>query len=154
VTASVPSSSPAVYESFQVPASDGGGGGQEVIGLVGSADAAVQLAQQVESNLSSCYGGDHVALPTSVPGVSAEIYQSALSRSDGWVSNATITVAEGPYIVSLQWSNSNTCSTYSGGPCPPAPTAPPPVPSAPALAALVNAALGKIGYYSAIWHRV
>ena len=49
VTASVPSYSPAVYESFQVPAADSGSAGQEVIGLVGSADAATQPTQQVES---------------------------------------------------------------------------------------------------------
>ena len=146
VTASVPSYSPAVYESFQVPAADSGSGGQEVIGLVGSADAATQLAQQVESHLVSCNGGEQVSLPTSIPGVSAETYTFQLSHYDGWVANATVTVPKGPYIVSLQWSNSNTCSTYvEPNSCPPAPTAPPQMPSAPEMAQLVNAALAKIG---------
>ena len=145
VTASVPSYSPAVYESFQAAAPNGGSGGQEVIGVVGSADVATQLAQEVESNLVSCYGGEQVPLSTSVPGVSAETYTFALSRSSGWVSNATVTVSRGPYIVSLQWTNSNSCSTYSGSSCPPAPTAPPQMPSASEMAQLVNAALAKIG---------
>jgi hypothetical protein len=145
VTASVPSYSPAVYESFQVPPSDGGWGGQEVIGEVGSSNAASQLAQQVESNIVSCEGGEQVTLPTSVPGVTAETYQYALSRFNGWVRNAIATVAKGSYIVSFQWSNSNTCSTYGGTPCPPAPTSPPPMPSASDMADLVNAALAKIG---------
>lgn len=145
VSASVPSSSPAVYESFEVPAGEGGGGGQEVIGVVDSPGAASQLAQQVQADLVSCDHGDQVPLPTSVPGVSAATSQFSLSRSNGWVSNATVTVSEGPYIVSLQWSNSNTCSTYGGGPCPPPPTAPPPIPSSSEMAQLVNAALAKIG---------
>lgn len=146
VTASVPSYSPAVYESFQVPAAHSGSGGQEVIGLVGSADAATQLAQQVESHLVSCDGGEQVSLPTSIPGVSAETYTFQLSHYDGWVAKATVTVPKGPYIVSLQWSNSNTCSTYvEPNSCPPAPTAPPQMPSAPEMAQLVNAALAKIG---------
>jgi hypothetical protein len=143
VTASVPSYSLAVYESFQVPAN--GWGGQEVIGVVGSSESASQLAQRVESNIVSCEGGEQVPLPTSVPGVTAETYQFTLSRYDGWVRRATVTVATGPYIVSLQWSNSNTCSTYSGGSCPPAPTSPPPMPSASVMAELVNTALAKIG---------
>lgn len=75
VTASVPSYSPAVYESFQVPASEGGGSGQEVIGEIDSSNAASQLAQQVEAHLVSCYGGKQVSLPTTVPGVTAETYQ-------------------------------------------------------------------------------
>jgi hypothetical protein len=145
ITASVPSYSPAAYESFQVSASAGGWGGQEVIGVVGSASDAAQLAQQVESNIVSCNGGQRVSLPTSAPGVTVDTYQFALSRSSGWVSTATATVAEGPYIVSLQWSNSNSCSTYGGQACPPAPTAPPPMPSAPNMAALVNAALARLG---------
>jgi hypothetical protein len=145
ITASVPSYSPAVYESFQVPAANGGSGGQEVIGVVGSADDATQLAQQVQSNLVSCNGGEQVPLPTSVPGISAETSTFALSRSNGWVSNAAVTMSKGPYIVSLQWSNSNSCSTYGGSSCPPAPTAPPPIPSASEMAQLVNAALAKIG---------
>jgi hypothetical protein len=145
VMASVPSYSPAVYESFQVPASDGGWGGQELIGDVGSSNTASQLAQQVESNIVSCEGAEQVSLPTSVPGVTAETRQFTLSRFNGWDRNATVTVAKGPYIVSLQWSNSNTCSTYSSGAsCPPAPTTPPPMPSAPDMAELVNAALAKI----------
>jgi hypothetical protein len=144
VTASVPSSSPAVYESFHVTASDGGWGGQEVIGEVESSSAAPQLAQQVESNIVSCDGGEQVSLPTSVPGVTAETYQYALSRFDGSVRAATVTVAKGPYIVSLQWTSSNTCTTYGGGSCPPAPTTPPPMPSASNMAELVNAALAKI----------
>jgi hypothetical protein len=41
VTGSVPSFSPAVYESFQVPAS--GWGGQEVIGVVGSSESASHI---------------------------------------------------------------------------------------------------------------
>lgn len=145
VVASVPSSSPAVYESFQVPTSEGGGGGQEVVGVVDSAGAAAQLAQQVQADLVSCDHGDQVPLPTSVPGVSAETYQFSLVRFNGWVSNATVTVSEGPYIVSLQWSDSNTCSTYGGGSCPPPPTAPPAIPSASEMAQFVNAALTKIG---------
>jgi hypothetical protein len=44
VIASVPSYSPAVYESFQVPARNGGWSGQEVIGEVSSTDVASQLA--------------------------------------------------------------------------------------------------------------
>ena len=94
-------------------------------------------------------GGVQVPLPTSVPGISAETYHFALSRSNGWVSSATVTVPDGPYIVSLQWSNSNTCSTYGGAPCPPPPTAPPPVPSASQMAHLVDAALAKIDQHLA-----
>jgi hypothetical protein len=145
VGASVPSYSPAVYESFGVPASNGGGGGQEVIGEVDSSNAASQLAQQVESNIVSCEGGEQVSLPTSVPGITAETYEYRLVRYDGWVRTATATVAKGSYIVSLQWSNNNTCPTYGGYPCPPAPTSPPPMPSASDMAELVNAALAKIG---------
>jgi hypothetical protein len=54
-------------------------------------------------------------------------------------------VSKGPYIVSLQWSNSNSCSTYGGSSCPPTPTAPPQMPNASQMAELVNAALAKIG---------
>ena len=144
ITASVPSFAPAVYESFQVPAGEGGGSGQEVIGFVSSAGTAARLADQVQADLVSCYGGDQVPLPTSAPGVSAETYHFALSRTNGWVSTATVTVPEGPYIVSLQWSNSNTCSSYAGAGCPPPPAAPPPVPSASQMAQLVDAALGKL----------
>src|ERR1700689_4973972 len=43
ITASVPSYSPAVYESFQFSLSAGGWGGQEVIGVVDSANAAAEL---------------------------------------------------------------------------------------------------------------
>lgn len=145
VTAPVPSSAPAAYESFHVAAGEGGGTGQEVIGFVGSPETATQLAHQVQADLVSCDGGDQVPLPTSTPGVSAEMYHFALSRSDGWVSNATVTVPDGSYIVSLQWSNSNTCSTYGGAPCPPPPTVPPAVPSASQMAQVVNSALAKIG---------
>jgi hypothetical protein len=145
VTASVPSYTPAVYESFQVPASEGGGSGQEVIGEIDSSNAASQLAQQVEAHLVSCYGGEQVSLPTTVPGATAETYQYGLSRFDGWVRSATVTVAKGPYIVSLQWTNSNTCTTYGGGSCPPPPTTPPPMPSTSDMAELVDAALAKIG---------
>ena len=145
VTASVPSYSPAVYESFQVPASEGGGSGQEVIGEVDTSNAASQLAQQVEAHLVSCYGGDQVSLPTLVPGVTAETYQFGLRRYDGWVRSATVTVPKGPYVVSLQWSNNNSCTTYGGGSCPPPPKNPPPMPSTSDMADLVNAALAKIG---------
>lgn len=145
VTASVPSDSPAVYESFQVPASEGGGSGQEVIGEIDSANAASQLAQQVEVHLFSCYGGEQVSLPTTVSGVTAETYQYGLSRFDGLARSATVTVAKGLYIVSVQWSNSNSCTTYGGGSCPPPPTTAPPMPSASDMAELVNAALAKIG---------
>ncbi len=145
VTASVPSYSPAVYESFQVPASEGGASGQEVIGEVESSNAASQLAQQVEAHLVSCYGGEQVSLPTTVSGVTAETYQYGLSRFDGMVRSATVTVAKGRYIVSLQWSNGNTCTTYGGRSCPSSPTTPPPMPSTSDMAELVNAALAKIG---------
>ena len=145
VTASVPSYSPAVYESFQVPVSDGGGSGQEVIGEVNSSTAASQLAQRVQAHLVSCYAGEQVSLPTTVPGVTAETYQYGLSHMDGWVRSATVTAAEDKFIVSLQWTNSNTCTTYGGGSCPPPPTAPPPMPSTSDMAAVVNAALAKIG---------
>jgi hypothetical protein len=144
VTASVPSYSPAVYESFQVPVGEGGGGGQEVIGEVDSSNTASQLAQQVEAHLVSCYGGEQLLLPTAVPGVTAETYQYGLSRFDGLVRSATVTVAKGTYIVSLQWTNSNTCTTYGGDSCPPPPTIPPLMPSTSDMAELVNAALAKI----------
>jgi hypothetical protein len=144
VVASVPSLAPAVYQSFHVPATDGGWGGQEVIGQVDAPGSATELAQQVESNIHSCEGGDQMALP-GLPGVVADTYQFGLSRSQGSSSDATITVAEGSYIVSLQWNNSNTCSTYAGGPCPPPPTAPPPMPSASEMTQLVQQALAKIG---------
>ena len=142
---SVPSYSPAVYESFQIPMSEGGGTGQEVIGEVDSSNVASQLAQQVEAHLVSCDGGEQVSLPTTVPGVTAETYQYGLSRSDGLVRSATVTVAKSRYIVSLQWSNSNTCTTYGGGTCPPPPTSPPSLPSTSDMAEFVNAALAKIG---------
>lgn len=145
VTASVPSYSPAVYESFQVPTSEGGGTGQEVIGMVDSSNVASQLAQQVEAHIASCYGGEQLSLPTTVPGVTAETFQYGLSRSEGSVRSATVTVAKGRYIVSLQWSNSNICTTYGGGTCPPPPTTRPPLPSTSDMAELVNAALTKIG---------
>jgi hypothetical protein len=144
VTASVPSYAPAVYESFQVPVGEGGGGGQEVIGEVDSSNAASQMAQQVEAHLVSCYGGKQLLLPRTVPGVTAETYQYGLSRFDGLVRSATVTVAKGTYIVSLQWTNSNTCTTYGGGSCPAPPTMPPPMPSTSDMAELVNAALAKI----------
>ena len=115
-----------------------------MIGDVGSSNAASQLAQRVESNIVSCQGGALVSLPTSVHGVMAETYQYTLSRFNGSVRNATVTVAEGHYIVSLQWSNSNTCSTYGGGSCPPPPTAQPQMPSPSAMAQLVDAALTEI----------
>jgi hypothetical protein len=93
----------------------------------------------------SCHGGEWVSLPTSVPGVTAATYQFTPSRFSGVVRNASVTVAQGPCIVSLQWSNSNTCTTYGGGSCPPPATTPPAMPSASAMADLVNAALMKIG---------
>jgi len=116
-----------------------------VIGEVSSPSSASQLARQVASNIASCGDGKQVSIPASAPGVTADTHLDTLSRSVGWVSDATVTVAEGPFIVSLQWTNSNSCSTYGGGPCPPPPTSPPPMPSASDMAALVNAALAKVG---------
>ncbi len=144
IIASVPSSSPAVYESLVVPASLGGWGGQEVIGEVESSEVASQLAHQVESDLVSCYGGPQVALPTSRPGVTAETYAFGLSRSNGSIRNATVTVAQGRFIVSLQWHASNTCSTYGGGACPPPAASAPAMPSALNMAEVVDAALTRI----------
>ena len=116
-----------------------------MIGEVDSSNAASQLAEQVEAHLVSCYGGEQLSLPTTVPGVTAETYQYGLSRFDGLVRSATVTVAKGAYIISLQWTNSNTCTTYSGGSCPHAPTTPPQMPSTSDMAELVNSALAKIG---------
>ncbi len=89
--------------------------------------------------------GNSLLLPTTVPGVTAETYQYGLSRFDGLVRSATVTVAKGPYIVSLQWTNSNTCTTYGDRSCPPRPTTPPQMPSTSDMAELVNSALAKIG---------
>jgi hypothetical protein len=82
-------------------------------------------------------GAATIALPGSVKGLVA--VRTTGQTSAGQVDSANVVAAQGPYIVSIAWTNAVTLSAQGGSVPPLAP-----LPSAATMAALVDAALAKV----------
>jgi hypothetical protein len=129
--ASVPSTSPAAYETITLYQSTSPGGAatlqlDEVIGDVGSASFASQLLSMLDADLNgpNCNpnGTDTVPLPGTSPPVSATV--SGGEASSGSVRGERLFAAEGSRLLCLTWTSNVAVNASGLSPAPDLPTLP------------------------------